>query len=213
MSVIVLPILVALFIALAVYFYMFYPRQTMPIGETIDVSTPDPDKYHNDCLHPCVRYCASTGKYYMAQSPYYGWNNDLENPMYYESDDYKKWQTGALIADTPNKGFNTDPCILVDNEGLVTYIWRECKSELSYSLGSERVIVGGLIEKGRLKEKKVFAINEWKDGDTVQCPILVEHNGENYIYAAWYQYEPVRKNCGISIWRENAQDEGGGGYV
>ncbi len=201
MFIVLFIILAIVVIAIAVYFYLFYPQQQMPTGEPVEVKTVQPERYHDDCLHPCIRYCEATGKYYMAQSPYYGWQNAIENPMYYESNDYTGWQDGHLIADTPDEGFNTDPCIFVDKLGNVTYIWRESKTKLSYSLNSERVVVGGTIKNGELLNKQIFAVNAWKDGDTVQCPILMERDGAYYIYAAWYQYEPERKNKGIAIWR------------
>jgi hypothetical protein len=179
----------------------------MPMGVPVEVSTIEPDKYHNDCLHPCIRYCETTGKYYMAQSPYYGWNKSIENPMYYERNDFMTWHNGSLIADTPDKGFNTDPCIYVDQSGNVTYIWRECKTKLSCSDNSKRSVVGGQISQGKLIGKKIFAISTWNEGDTIQCPILVEHNGFYYIYAAWYQYEPVRKNLGIAIWKGTSLED------
>lgn len=204
MQIVIISIVVVLFIVAAVYCYLYYPQQSMPVGEPIDVKTPEPEKYHDDCLHPCIRYCESTGKYFMAQSPYYGWNNKLENPMYYESDNFRIWKNPLLIADTPDKGFNTDPCVYIDKSGEVTYIWRESKTELSYSLNSERVVVGGTIENGKLLMKQIYAINKWKDGDTVQCPILIKRDGIYYIYAVWYQYEPERKNMGIAIWRSTS---------
>ena len=201
MQVVLIIIVAIIVVAVVVYFYLFYPQQSMPIGEPVAVTTIQPEKYHNDCLHPCVRYCEKTDKYYMAQSPYYGWNKTLENPMYYESANHLIWEKGTLIEDTPDEGFNTDPCVYVDKTGNAIYIWRESKTKLTYSLNSERVIVGGRIKDGKLLKKHIFAINEWNEGDTVQCPILVERDDMYYIYAAWYQYEPERKNMGIAIWR------------
>ena len=128
-----------------IYFYLFYPQQTMPIGEPVIVTTLQPNKYHNDCLHPCIRYDESTGKYYMAQSPYYGWNNKVENPMFYVSDDLNYWSNGVLINDTPEKGYNSDPniCLLPNNK--ILYIWRECGTPLCDSVDACQVTVGGLI--------------------------------------------------------------------
>ena len=201
MQIALIIILAIAIVAIGGYCYLFYPQQIMPIGEPVEVATVEPEKYHNDCLHPCIRYCEKNSRYYLAQSPYYGWDKKLENPMYYESKDCTNWKNGTLIADAPEGGFNTDPCIYVDKSGDVTYIWRESKTKLAYSLNSERVIVGGAVKNGKLVKKQIFAVNEWPDGDTVQCPILKEHDGAYYIYAAWYQYEPERKNKGIAIWK------------
>lgn len=202
--------LAIMLLSLAAYCYMYYPRQVMPIGEPVDVTTIQSEKYHNDCLHPCIRYCEKTGKYYMAQSPYYAWNSQVENPMYYEGDDYRMWNDGCLIADTPKKGFNSDPCIFVDSMGQVTYIWREFCTPLCDSLNAFEVTVGGVIQDGHLLNRDIFCINYLAHEDTEQAPVMINHRGVHYIYAAWYQYEPVRKNKGIAIWREDADCAKGG---
>ena len=195
-------------IAGAVYLYLYYPQQVMPVGEKIDVHTIEPEKYHDDCLHPCIRYDVESRKYYMAQSPYYGWNNELENPMFYVSKDYKVWNKGVLMADTPEKGYNSDPNICVCKSGDVLYIWRECHTLLGESNQSSYITVGGKLScEGTLQQKNVYCVNQWKDGDTEQAPVMIEHNGKRYIYAAWYEYEPERKNKGIAIWEQGETDE------
>ncbi len=199
-------VLVTIFIACAIYAYMYYPQQLMPIGEMIEVHTIEPEKYHDDCLHPCIRYDAKSCKYYMAQSPYYAWNNKVENPMLYVSNDYKVWSKGKLIADTPEKGFNTDPNICLSN-GEIYYLLRECFTPLCDSLGCSYVTIGGVLAEGQLHNKHVLCTHTSHADDTEQCPIMIEHNGERYIYAAWYQYEPDRKNQGVAIWKEQAEGE------
>lgn len=186
---------------IAIYCCMYYPKQSMPVGEQILVITPDSEKYHNDCLHPCIRYEEKSGKYYMAQSPYYGWNNEVENPMYYVSEDFEKWNNGILISDTPKKGYNSDPCVYVEDSGKVYYIWRECFTHLCDSIGCKNTTVGGYVVDGIIKDKHVLCSNNSSTSDIEQCPILMKHNGVYYIYAAWYQYELVRKNKGIAIWK------------
>ena len=206
MQIVISVIALLLVVAIAVYFYLFYPQQRMPIGEPVEVRTVQREKYHDDCLHPCIRYDAKTGKYYMAQSPYYAWNNKGENPMFYMSDDYKTWMEGTLIADTPDKGYNSDPNILLTDSGKVCFIWRECKSLQCEQNGGNRMIVGGMLVNGKLLNKQIYAVNSWEHGDYIQCPTLVERDGKYYIFAVWYQYEPVRKNLGIAIWRGTSLD-------
>ena len=201
MQIVIYIIVLLLVLAVAIYFYFFYPRQRMPIGEPVEVCTIEPQKYHNDCLHPCIRYDTHSGKYYMAQSPYYGADNNMENPMFYVSDNYMEWKTGILIADAPDKGFNSDPNILLTDLGKVCFVWRECKSSECAQNGGNRMVVGGFLENGRLKRKLIYAINSWEQGDHIQCPIIMEHKGQYYIYAACYQYEPKRRNVGVAIWR------------
>lgn len=205
MQIAIIAIFIVIVIAIVVYFYMYYPQQLMPIGEPVEVTTIQPEKYHNDCLHPCIRYDASTGKYYMAQSPDYGWNNKVENPMFYASDDYMQWHTGSLIADTPETGYNSDPNIYVEGD-KVFFIWRECHTPLCDSLGCVNATVGGWIENGKLENKHVLCTNNGHEGDKEQCPILIKHDGMYLIYGAWYQYEPERKNMGIAIWKSISLD-------
>jgi len=207
MLIIIFVIVLLLIVAMAVYFYLYYPQQLMPIGEAIDVRTIDPDKYHNDCLHPCIRYDAKSGEYYMAQSPYYAWDTQVENPMFYESNDFMRWEDGALIADTPEKGYNSDPNICLCGNGRIFYLWRECETHLCESLNSMYITVGGYIRNGKLDNKHILAINEWNEGDTEQAPVMIQHNGRKYIYAVWYQYEPVRKNKGLAVWQEQKKGE------
>jgi len=207
MQVSIIIIVFLLFWTIATYIYMFYPQQRMPIGEPVDVTTIQPEKYRNDCLHPCIRYDAKSGKYYMAQSPDFGWNNKIENPMFYESEDYLNWSNSKLIADTPEKGYNSDPNICLLENGKIFYLWRECETSLGESLHSMFITVGGYIKDGKLDNKRILAVDEWEDGDTEQCPIMVECDGKRFIYAAWYQYEPVRKNMGVAVWEQGKNDD------
>ena len=200
-------------LSIAAYFYMYYPRQSMPIGNPVVVSTIEPEKYHHDCLHPCIRFDEKSGKYYMAQSPYYGWNNKVENPIFYESDSYMEWTNGSLIADTPDKGYNSDPNICLSSDGSIYFIWRECYTPLCDSLKAHQVTVGGKMVNNSLLKKEIFCINNSPNEDKEQCPILIEHDGERYIYAAWYQYDPLRKNKGVAIWKEDVSRANRGGQM
>ncbi len=191
---------------------MFYPKQSMPVGAPVAVTTIDPEKYHNDCLHPCIRYDSKTGLYYMAQSPYYGWNNKLENPMFYISTDYNQWDNGCLISDTPETGYNSDPNICICDNGEIQFLWRECGTPICDSLGCTCATLGGILNhNGLLEEKSIYCINNSEYEDVEQCPIMIEYDGERYIYAAWYQYEPVRGNKGMAIWKEDLQSANRGG--
>lgn len=206
--------IVMLLCTIAEYAYLFYPQQIMPVGESVCVTTIDTAKYHNDCLHPCIRYDAKSGEYYMAQSPYYAWNNKVENPMFYVSEDYKVWNNGILIADTPEKGFNSDPNICLLSNGYIYYLWREYGTPLCDSIGATAATVGSILNEERnLFEKRILCVNNLTDGDIEQAPVMIEHNRERYIYAAWYQYEPERKNKGIAIWKEDANCAKGGGRM
>ncbi len=206
---------IVLLALLGIYVYLFYPQQQMPVGKPVVVTTPDTSIYHNDCLHPCIRY--SAGFYYMAQSPYYAWNNKIENPLFYQSNDYHRWNNGVVLANTPLTGYNSDPCIMLEGDKTF-YLWRECFTPLCDSLHCCNAIVGGYIKDSILLSKQVLAINEPSSSDLVQCPILMKRIGGgqyadsqyvrsdtlNFLYAVWYQYEPTRIGKGISIWQSKS---------
>lgn len=204
-------VLIIFIFAWAIYVYIYYPQQSMPIGEKVVVHTISPEKYHDDCLHPCVRYDALSGSYFMAQSPYYAWDNKVENPIFYSSDSYMQWTDGHLIAETPETGYNSDPNICLSSDGSIYFIWRECYTPLCDSLKAHEVTVGGKIVNNFLSKKEVYCINHLPNGDIEQAPVMIEHGGERYIYAAWYQYEPIRKNKGIAIWKEDVASANRGG--
>lgn len=187
------------------YSYRFYPQQQMPIGEAIDITTPEFEKYRDDCLHPCVRE-TTIGDYVMVQTPYYGWNNKVENPMIYFSQSLKEWGKGRLIVDSPDTGYNSDPNVFVEADSLYVF-WRECETPNARTKGLEEIVFGGRIEKdGRLRDIQSFICNDRKSEDMTQCPIMMKHNGKYLFYAVWYQYEPHRKNKGIAIWESTSLD-------
>ena len=193
-------------VIISIYCYLYYPQQQMPIGQQVYVETPEYEKYRNDCLHPCIRYDENSDTYFMAQTPYYGWNNKLENPIFYTSSDYMHWSDGILLAETPATGYNSDPCILVTCDTIL-YIWRECSTPLCDSLDCVRATVGGIMENGKLLETTVLAVNQAYDYDTEQCPILMNIDNDIVMYAAWYQYAPERINKGIARWKMISKDD------
>lgn len=184
-----------------IYCMLFYPSQYVSDCEEVSVVTP-PDKpeYRNDCLHPCIRKDGE-GRYLMIQTPYYGWKSKVENPIFYQSDNYLSWTGGIELAGTPSTGFNSDPTLLLQNDSIWLF-WRELGTPLCDSLHCGPITVGVCFADGRLDTvPKVYLQNVWKEGDTEQCPILVKRGDGYYFYAAWYQYEPQRTNRGIALWK------------
>ena len=167
--------LVLMMVAMEIYCYLYYPQQSMPVGVPVSVETPEPEYYHNDCLHPCIRYDEANGIYHMAQSPYYGWNNKVENPIYYTSQDYMQWENGSLLAGTPEYGFNSDPCILLDSDSVL-YVWRECGTPRCDSLGVVSATMGGIVRDGQIRDVNIYVSNTSQDYDIQQCPILIKRN-------------------------------------
>ena len=201
-------------VVMSIYCYLFYPQQQMPIAEAVYLETPEYERYRDDCLHPCIRYNERNDMYYMAQSPYYGWNNAIENPLFYTSNDYWSWTSASIIAETPSKGYNSDPCILLIGDSIL-YVWRECNTPLCDSLGCKNATVGGILVDGCLVEKRVLAVNDASNYDMEQCPIILSRGGQYVdnqcikllMYAAWYQYEPERVNKGVAVWSVTSMDE------
>lgn len=185
----------------------FYPAQIMPIAHNVDVTTPQFEKYHNDCLHPCIRIDTVRRIYWMVQSPYYEWNSEVENPILYSSCDLDWWKNGVEVAETPEYGFNSDPNIYLTKDTVFVF-WREFATPLCDSIGVCEATVGVFTTDGAVfSKKKVYLSNEDANTDAEQAPTLVYFNGRYRFYATWYQYIPERKNKGIAIWEGTSLTE------
>ncbi len=189
---------------IGIFAYVFYPKQIMPIGEPCVVLTPEVEKYHNDCLHPCIRQVGNA--YIFVQSPYYGWNSQVENPIVYISDNLTVFTNGIVLADTPLKGYNSDPNIFID-DSICYVLWRECNTLLCDSISAEYAVVERhatfntrSATFGEWSDKRVLIKNDFPRGDVTQCPILMKEDGKYRIYAAYYQYTPTRESIGLAVW-------------
>jgi len=206
-------ILAVLLLLVIVYFYLYYPKQTMPLGTPVEITTPEQDKYRNDCLHPCVRYIPSgfAGyNWWMVQTPFYGRDNKLENPVLYFSKDKTfplKWECMGIIRDTPLTGFNSDPTLYFEDNKLWIF-WRECSSPLCNKLNVLRATVGFSTTDGmHYSPLQVYLTDNHPDKDTEQCPILIKKKDKYLFYAVHYRYTPVRKNIGIAIWEGTSLEQ------
>lgn len=201
-------VLTALFVIAVVYTFRFYPQQQMPVGIPISIKTPEQEKYHDDCLHPCVRELKD-GSFVMVQTPYYGWNNKIENPMLYYSNDLRDWGMGSLLVDTPLAGFNSDPNVFVEDT-IVYAFWRAFGTPLCHENEMDEIVLGGKLDSNKgnhFSNNHLYIWNNWHEGDITQCPILMRHDGRYKFYAAWYQYGPERKGKGIAIWEGTSLDK------
>lgn len=199
-------LILIIFILFCVYILLFYPTQKLSIGEIIDIVTPQEENYHNDCLHPCIRevpegFCGYT--WIMVQTPYYGNNNKLENPILYGSVDEtypKNWTPLCVVKETPSKGFNSDATIYYE-AGKLFVFWREVNTPLCDELGVSMTTVGvSTTDCLHFSPAKVYLTNKHKNYDLEQSPVLIKKN-ENYLfYAVHYQYYPFRRNIGLTLW-------------
>lgn len=178
----------------------------MPLGRLIEITTPEFEKYKNDCLHPCIRHIANGfmgHKWWMVQSPFYARNNRIENPILYYSDDEEapmNWIPLGVINETPTKGFNSDPSIYYENDTLWVF-WREFETPFCDANNVSMATVGVFTTDGiTFSKPKIYLKQNEISEDTEQCPILIKRNNNYIFYASHYQYSPERKNIGISIW-------------
>lgn len=204
----ILLFVLAIMISSFLLFYRFYPRQSIcPENYTVlMVRTPEELNYHDDCLHPCIRYYINgfAGyKYWMVQSPYYGENSKMENPILYKANTLEGIgveNIGIIVATTPNKGYNSDP-FLFREDSLMYIFWRECGTPLCDSLGVTNATVGVSTKDGQsFTSKKVYLTNNSIVCDKELAPVLLKRGDKYLFYATWYQFSPLRKNNGIAIW-------------
>lgn len=198
--------ILALILLAIVYLYLYYPQQSMPLGACVEIQTPDIDKYNNDCLHPCIRFIPEGFmgyNWWMIQSPYYGRNNKIENPILYYSKEATfplNWECIGIIRDTPDKGFNSDPTLYYEDNKLWIF-WRECFTPLCDNLTVSMATVGySTLDGVNFSELKVFLTQKDENYDMEQCPILIKRNNKYLFYTVHYQYKPIRKSLGLAIW-------------
>lgn len=187
------------------YCIRFYPQQYMPVGEQIFVATPEPEKYHNDCLHPCIRRIID-GSFVMVQSPYYAWNDEVENPMLYRSTSLIDFKIGKLMEDTPSVGYNSDPNVFVEDTSVYVF-WRACGTRRCQELGVNEVVLGGKIDNMNLKSVDNYIIPSSLKGDLTVCPILVRHDGKYLFYTVWCQWKSEKEYKGMAIWEGTSLKE------
>ena len=185
------------------YFFFFYPHQTIHPREIseVSVSTPEPEKYHNDVLHPCIRR-TSDGRYVMVQSPWYKCRDEVENPILYISDDPMRWDDGIVVEDTPEYGYNSDPNVYEEN-GRIYVFWREHKTPFCEAHNALMMTVGVYTDDyGKsFSSKQIYLTNTDEHIDSEICPIMIKKGGKYRFYATWYQmWRKDRRNLGISIW-------------
>ena len=178
----------------------------MPVGIPVEILTPEYEKYRNDCLHPCVRFIPSgfSGyQWWMIQSPYYGRDSKLENPILYFSKEKTfplKWECMGIVRETPMSGFNSDPTLYYEENKLWIF-WREYQTPLCKDLQVSKATVGVFTLDGKkFSPVQVYLTENELDIDREQCPILIKQYDKYLFYAVHYQHKPIRRNIGLAIW-------------
>ncbi|GHV41777.1 hypothetical protein FACS1894179_10180 [Bacteroidia bacterium] len=191
---------------------------TMKIGVLLNIHTPLSDKYHDDFIHPCVRYIPkgfAGHKWWLIVTPYYKNDNKLENPMLFYGDSNtdetppRDWTFVKLLEDTPADGYNSDPCLYFDGNKLWAF-WRENYTKACSENRCTRVTVGIYTLDAKIfSEKRVYAKETSTTSDSEMCPIIINYKGNLKLYGSYYEFKPNRKNLGMAIWKLNGDLDNG----
>jgi len=182
----------------------------MTLGIKLSAPTPQPEKYYDDLVHPCVRYIPdgfAGHKWWMVGTPYYDINSTIENPILYYGDSRAgnlpplQWTAVGVVADTPPEiGYNSDPCIYYDGKGLWVF-WRENWTTECIASGYDRATFGKYtLDGATFGTKKLFAGEVRGDVDSEMCPIVVKFDGKIKLYGCHHEFTPIRRPLGLSIW-------------
>ena len=202
-KILIIVFLTCVLVFLGAWVGLFYPRQIMPLGQNVEVLTPDSCKYHNDCLHPCIRFEASSSCYYMVQSPWYQSRDSIENPIFYQSRDLLSWTEGYVLAETPRYGYNSDPNLYLTSDNQIFCIWREVNTPHCDSLNVQTALRGGKVINNQVCEVYDYAYSFEASVSTEIAPVILQRPNEEhyYIYFSWYQRVQPRQSKGLAIWQ------------
>jgi len=177
--------------------YAFFGRQqkqVMPVGVVCNIITSNSsfDKYKSDIVHPCVRYTEKAFRGYhwwLIYTPYFNSNASLENPILCNSkadneEAPTSWQIETLIRDTPIKGYNSDPTMFFNENGLNIF-WRENETERNFNNNVSRAIYGLILSENSQFdfEKPILAATD-KYFDKEVSPTIIKRNGKYTAYTA-----------------------------
>lgn len=211
-------------------------------GEKCDVESYKLESYHGDIVHPCVRY-SSDGclghKWWMVFTPYYKSNPATENPLLYygNSESEKcpdKWHFYKEIKPRPAKGYNSDPNLVLDKDGLIIY-WRENQTNRCGEFGYSRATFGMKItENGTYEFDSPILFAEKEHIDCEVSPAFILKNrvtayatkvkffnpiirklpriprkliGKILLAIDLLGIYPVHKSYGISVWQGDSIDK------
>lgn len=182
----------------------------MTLGVKLTAPTPQPEKYYDDLIHPCVRYIPqgfAGHQWWMSGSPYRNGDSSIENPILFYGDSREKglpplsWTPVGVIEETPvGRGYNSDPNIYFDGKGLWVF-WRENNTVAAANNGYARATFGRYTTDGvNFGPKKLFAGEKTGTEDSEMSPIVFDVNGTVKLYGAHHQFTPQRNPWGLSIW-------------
>ena len=185
-------------------------HNAMILGVKLTAPTPQPEKYFDDLLHPCVRYIPdgfAGHNWWMVASPDRNADSSIENPILYFGDSREGdlppllWTALGVIEETPIKGgYNSDPNLYFDGNGLWIF-WRENGTAACFANAAIRATFGKYTLDGiTFSPKKFFAGEKTGTEDSEMCPIVLKINDKVKLFGAHHQFTPERAPWGLSIW-------------
>jgi hypothetical protein len=187
-------------------------KNAMTLGVEVLNWTPQPEKYLNDNIHPCVRYIPegfAGHKWWMVTTPYPGGDALVENPILYWGDSRDgelpplTWNGGVVVFDTPSSGYNSDPNLYFDGTKLWVF-WRENATPDTAQTGGRATFGKSTTDGVNFSEKKLIAPLGFdipgKSGDAEMCPCVVNFDGTLKLFGSYYEFTPIRRPYGLAIW-------------
>lgn len=185
-------------------------KDVLTIGVKLSAPTPQPEKYFNDLIHPCIRFIPegfAGHKWWMVASPYRGGDNQIENPILFYGDSRGadlppiEWKPWGIIVETPiGGGYNSDPSLFFDGTSLWIF-WRENGTVSCAKKNMKRATFGIYSNNGiTFSNKKFFAGEPSDKEDNEMCPIIIEIDGNIKMYGVKHQFEAPRLPLGLTIW-------------
>lgn len=178
-------------------------KSVMPIGSLCNISKFEYDINHGDIVHPCVRYSESGFKghnWWLIYTPYYGADATMENPILCygisENDNAPlEWQVYSQIIGKPSCGYNSDPTMFFDDNGLNVF-WRENETLRTKADNLFRATYGCIISENKrydienpiLCESELFV-------DREVSPTIIKKNGSYFTYAMHLRFKKPNLHC------------------
>ena len=170
----------------------------MPRGVLCSIEDPTETITHGDVVHPCVKYIEDGfegHKWWMVYTPFYAEKDILENPRLCYSDAPEgelptEWKFYCIVADKPEKGYNSDP-VMFFRDGQLYIFWRECNTSRAQEEGCNMLTVGCMVKEKRIIHFPTPQLKEFSSSvDKEVSPTIISHNGTYRAYAVHLGFVP-----------------------
>lgn len=180
-------------------------------GDSCEIELLEPnDSTFGDIVHPCIRYIPEGFRghhWWMVYTPYYGFNNKIENPrLCFGVEDSrsvtvapKKWVMVEEIEKGKDVGYNSDPTMIFYDKSLYVY-WRENFTERTTSSGNMRATFCKVYtEKGTVNVSEPILTELSRYEDKEMCPTFLIYNNNFYCYGVDYRFALERWSNSVFI--------------